>query len=57
MEVYLEIIKNNYIYFVIASIVLIFSLIGYISKNYKKKNKKEVINSANLQIDTLEDTK
>ncbi len=66
MESILEFVVENYLWFIIISVVLIFALIGYIvdSKNVKEKNKTEdnnepnelVVEDMNLGMETANST-
>lgn len=45
MEIFIEFLMDNYIWFLVVCLVLVFALIGYLvdmTTNHKEKNKKNI---------------
>ncbi len=59
MQEFINFLGNNYIWFLIVAIVLIFALIGYLidTKNSKEEEKPETIKVDSIQSVVMEPTK
>ena len=49
MQTFIDFLVNNYLWFLIFSLILIFALIGYLVDTNEKKNDKEEVNMSNTE--------
>lgn len=49
MQTFIDFLVNNYLWFIIIALILVFALIGYLVDTSEKANKKEALESDSLE--------